>query len=90
MVGSYVVSIVFILNKFTIFVYLGRLPVQNKYFVAKIGDDTSMEYLIPTTSNSGVCSTALVDFLTLTHNKFIERCRAVLEKLNQGYVFGIL
>jgi hypothetical protein len=37
-----------------------------------------MEYLVPTTSDAGVCTTALVDFLTLTHNNFIEMCRGVV------------
>ena len=55
----------------------GRLPVEEKYYVAVIDDETPMEYLVPTTTEAGVCTTALVDFLTLVHNNFIERCRAL-------------
>ena len=62
---------------------LGRLPVEEKYCLAVIDDDTSMEYLIPTTSEAGVCSTALVDFLALSHNKFIEKCKSTLTRLKQ-------
>ena len=48
-----------------------------------IDDDTKMEYLVPTTSEAGVCTTALVDFLTLTHNNFIERCRGLVAENDQ-------
>ena len=48
-----------------------------------ITDDTKMEYLVPTTSEAGVCTTALVDFLTLTHNNFIEKCRTIAGKHDQ-------
>ena len=57
---------------------LGRLPVEDKYYVAVIDDETPMEYLVPTTTEAGVCTTALVDFLTIVHNNFIERCRALI------------
>ena len=45
-----------------------------------------MEYLVPTTSEAGVCTTALVDFLTLTHNNFIERCRGLIAEDDKKYV----
>ena len=47
-----------------------------------------MEYLVPTTSEAGVCTTALVDFLTLTHNNFIERCRGLVAEDDQRYAFS--
>ena len=53
----------------------GRLPIEDRFYVTMISDDTKMEYLVPTTSEAGVCTTALVDFLTLTHNSFIKKCR---------------
>ena len=66
--------------------FLGRLPVEEKFYVAVIDDNTQMEYLVPTTSEAGVCTTALVDFLTQTHNNFIERCRALVAENDQRYV----
>ena len=48
-----------------------------------------MEYLIPTTSEAGVCTTALVDFLTLTHNNFIERCRGAVAENDQRYIIHV-
>ena len=67
----------------SILFYIGRLPVEEKYYVAYIYDNTPMEYLVPTTSEAGVCTTALVDFLTLTHNNFIERCRGLVARDDQ-------
>lgn len=67
------------------FTLIGRLPVEEKYFKAVIDDSTPMEYLVPTTSEAGVCTTALVDFLTLTHNSFIERCRKLVAENDQRY-----
>ena len=63
--------------------FSGRLPVEEKFCVTVISDNTTMEYLVPTTSEAGVCTTALVDFLTLTHNNFIERCRALVGENEQ-------
>ena len=59
---------------------------EDKYYVALIDDDTRMEYLVPTTSEAGVCTTALVDFLTLTHNSFIERCIKLVSENDQRYI----
>ena len=58
---------------------------EEKFYVAVINDSTKMEYLVPTTSEAGVCTTALVDFLTLTHNNFIERCRSLVAENDQRY-----
>ena len=41
---------------------------------------TPLEYLIPTTTGAGVCTTALVDFLTLIHNDFIQKCHNIVAK----------
>ena len=80
-----------IIERSTMYVsaFLGRCPVEEKYYVATIGDDTPMEYLVPTTSEAGVCTTALVDFLTLIHNNFIERCRGLAKENDQRYVLAI-
>ena len=52
-----------------------RLRVDHKYLVSSISLDTKLEYLIPTTTGAGVCTTSLVDFLVCTHNDFMEKCR---------------
>jgi hypothetical protein len=66
--------------------FSGRLPVEEQFYVTVIDDDTKMEYLVPTTSDAGVCTTALVDFLTLTHNNFIATCGALVGENDQRYV----
>jgi len=40
----------------------------------EISDDTKLAYLLPTTTEEGICSTALVDFLAMQHNEFLEYC----------------
>ena len=65
--------------------YVGRLPVKEEYCIPEISDDTPIEYIIPTTSDAGACTTALVDFLALTHNTFIESCRREVAKRDQRY-----
>ena len=74
-----------------IFMYslTGGLPVDEKYYIPAIDDNTPLEYLVPTTSEAGVCTTALVDYLTLTHNSFIERCRAVVAENDKRYQISI-
>ena len=57
-----------------------RLRVEEKHLIPIITLDTALEYLIPTTTEAGVCTTALVDFLVLSHNDFIEKCRGIVSK----------
>ena len=38
-----------------------------------------------TTAGAGACTTALVDFLTLIHNDFIERCRSLTSSQGKKY-----
>ena len=48
-----------------------------KEFVGEMANDPqniSLVYLIPTKTGRGICSTALVDFLVITHNEFIRFC----------------
>ncbi len=54
---------------------------EEYYLLPEITEDTRMVYLIPTTMREGRCTTALVDYLVLTHNSFIEWCRGIV---NQG------
>ena len=51
-----------------------RLKVEEKHLLPSFTLDTSLEYLIPTTVGAGACTTALTDFLVLTHNNFIKTC----------------
>jgi len=51
-----------------------RLRLEEKYCVADITKDMSIEYLIPTTIGAGALTTSLVDYLFLVHNNFIEMC----------------
>ena len=63
-----------------IIISLGRMPVPDNILPQSISGSTSLEYLIPTTSGTGVCTTSLVDFLVLTHNDFIEMCHKAMCK----------
>lgn len=54
------------------------MPVKEGIWQPVIDLDTRLEYLIPTTSHAGVCTVVLVDFLTLTHNNFIEKCHGLV------------
>ena len=63
--------------------YAAPCPVEEKYYIATIDDTTPMEFLVPTTSEAGVCTTSLVHFLYLTHNDFIERCRGLVAENDQ-------
>lgn len=54
--------------------YAGRLRLEDQHILPMITGDTPLEYLIPTTSGAGALTTALVDYLILTHNDFIEKC----------------
>ena len=68
---------------FAIQLDIGRLRVKEEFLIPVFGSDTLLEYIIPTTVGAGACTTALVDFLTLTHNDFIERCHALASSEEQ-------
>ena len=68
----------------------GRLRVKEEYLIPAITNETPLEYIIPTTTEAGACTTALVDFLTLTHNDFIERCRSLISRQEQRYLQPII
>ena len=44
--------------------------------------ETTLDYIVPVTVGPGTCTFALVDFLVLAHNDFIERCRGILQDSN--------
>eukprot|EP00731_Ephydatia_muelleri_P024171 Em0016g442a len=52
-----------------------RLRVDHKYLIPSISLDTKLDYLIPTTTGAGVCTSSLVDFLVCIHNTFMAKCR---------------
>ena len=60
-----------------------RLKVEDKHLLPSFTLDTSLEYLIPTTVGAGACTTALTDFLVLTHNNFMEKCRGIVLEQKQ-------
>lgn len=66
-------------------IYIGRLRVKDEFLIPMFTYDTPLEYIVPTTVGAGACTTALVDFLTLTHNDFIERCRALTSVEEKKY-----
>ena len=53
---------------------LGRLKVPLEYIDTEIIDDTKLAYLMPTTTDEGICSSSMVDFLVCQHNEFIQFC----------------
>ena len=57
-----------------------RLPVEEDHLLPEITHKTRLVYLIPTTMREGRCTTALVDYLVIAHNNFIEHCRSVVSK----------
>ena len=59
---------------------IARLKVEEKYLLPSFTLDTPLEYLIPTTVGAGACTTALTDFLVLTHNNFIEACQDFIKQ----------
>lgn len=52
-----------------------RLRVDEEYLIPVITVDTTLDYFIPTTTGPGACTFALVDYLVLVHNDFIECCK---------------
>lgn len=59
---------------------------KDEYLVQAFVDTTPLEYLIPTTVGAGTCTAALVDFLTQSHNNFIERCRGLTSSQDEKYI----
>ena len=48
---------------------------DDEHLIPAIRMDTTLDYLIPTTTGPGACTFALVDYLVMVHNDFMERCR---------------
>ena len=56
------------------FLFTARFRVKQEFILPAFTEEVPLEYLIPTTTGAGACTTALVDFLMYTHNNFIEWC----------------
>ena len=59
---------------------------DDQHCLPAITEDTTLDYLIPTMTGAGACTTSLVDFLMLTHNDFIKKCQAIVAKRNEMYL----
>ena len=44
----------------------------------EISKSTPLQYIIPTVTGPGACSFALVDYLVLIHNNFIEMVQGIV------------
>ena len=74
------------LQSIIIFMLLSaRLRVDEENLMLEVTMETKLDYLIPTTSGHGICTTALVDYLVQIHNAFIERCRAVAQEKQKRF-----
>ena len=54
--------------------------VKEEHLLSEFTPETQLVYLIPTTMAKGICTTVLVDYLVLTHNNFIKKCRGIICK----------
>ena len=60
--------------------FLDRLKIDVANMVEDFHEDLLMEHLISTCSGNGVITTALVDFLAITHNRFVRNCHKAIEQ----------
>ena len=80
------VMLIMLVMHYTYINISGRLAVKEDYLIPAFMDNTALEYLIPTGVGAGTCVASLVDFLTLSHNNFIERCRGLTMSQEEMYV----
>ena len=59
---------------------IDRLKISKEYFLEEITEKTPAKFLLPTTFGPGIVTTALVDFLVITHNNFIRQCHKFLKE----------
>ena len=60
-----------------------------EYINQSINESTKMKFLIPMTIGPGVITTAMVDHLATTHNKFIKSCRKFVEESLNKYSLNV-
>ena len=74
------------------FVFLGRIPVPRDILqlMPELTKETPLDYLIPSTTGNGICTTSLVDYLVQIHNEFIRRCQAIIADEQDRYVHHYL
>ncbi len=58
--------------------YLGPLRVPKDILDEELTFKTPLEYLIPTTTGKGICTTSLVHYLVQVHNEFVRRCQSIM------------
>ncbi len=63
------------------------LLMEEEDLAPAIDDDTPLEYLIPTAEGRGASTTALMKYLVLIHNHFIQSCREIAEKQPERFVY---
>lgn len=65
-----------------------RIKVKHGFLVElpEIAENTALQYLIPTTTGPGICSFALVDYLVVQHNSFMEMCQGVMSEEDKRYL----
>lgn len=79
------ISLLFFLRCEGIFLYhSARLPLDDQHCLATITKDVPLEYMIPTTTGAGALTVSLVDYLTLTHNDFVEYCSSKVKEKGQS------
>ncbi|XP_077981890.1 E3 ubiquitin-protein ligase RNF213-like [Glandiceps talaboti] len=60
----------------------GRLPVSKELCMHDIDEDFHLAILLPTRKGEGLVSTALLDFLIMTHNEFMHRYLSITGQEN--------
>lgn len=73
------------------FLNTGRIKVEQRLLVElpEVSEDTTLQYLIPTTTGPGICSFALVDYLVVQHNCFMEMCQGVIYEEDKRYLVTV-
>ena len=61
--------------------YIARVQIDPEFIRTITWDEsTPLSYLIPTLTDHGACTVALLDLLVGVHNDFVEKCRIQLKK----------
>lgn len=69
--------------------YTARLKVPRESVFDEFSADTTMDYLLPSTTGNGIFTTALVDYLVQVHNTFVRKCHNIMLE-QQRYVIPIV
>ncbi len=66
------------------------LLMDEKDLIPSIDHSTPLKYLIPTAEGPGACTIALMKYLVLLHNHFIQSCIDIAEKQPERFVLPFL